>query len=550
MLTRFRIYWVLLILVVVLPWSSLIAQVESDVFLPHDENVDAASGFDVIPKAELLESGQNIETTNATRMIDFESQNSGSDIENSYRSLGIFVKNARVLRQGVGLNTPHYYPNSGLNVIADLGNKWEGITFDFDESKPSVFRFGFFYTISYSLRVRVYDAKRILLFEKTLKGPNYYPLGIPNQKFEVKTKTPIAKVEVMTVNYGPYFKGVNSFVLDDVFFDRQIYCGMEITKYFQTDQAWAKNHYGDLKWQGANGFSPTIENWGCALTASAMLLNQQSEQMGIGETNPSELNAWLQNNGGYLGGFIIFSKVEAFAAEVLGLELEYVGKDWLVADSVIQSDLCSNNSVIMEVQTSRGQHFVLGTGFNADGYLMNDPLGYESRLLTSYPNGVTSTRNFAKIKDHQDFELVTTGIYALEITDPYGREMRFDYGLSSSVITEVVNISNIQAGKIFLESMSADFGDKPESIYALRAMIQNLQPGLYKIQVSSLEGQRISMVAIASNGKNNFQQKFERNLEAGAKYQFELLNKPNGTGIVFSEFGEVTYKSYLPIVVR
>jgi len=517
------------------------------------ENVHVASGFNYFSEEVLQEPGQEIETTYATKILDFENFNNWADVTNFYNKLGVTILGARIVTQGVSLNTPHYEPKSGLNVLVDLLAPWQGITFAFSNPESKVYRFGFFYTAGYSLSVKVFDSNNQLLRQDFLNGPNFFPKGTPNKKYEIFTQSSIMRVEVSTIRFDDKFKGVNSFTLDDVFFDRDVYCESEVTKIFQNDPLWANDHYGELSWNGFNGFAPTIKNWGCALTAVTMMLNQQSSKNGQRETTPAELNQWLQNNSGYSGGFISFVRVSEFAKEILGLDIEFVRDTTKVDDQRIKSELCTANTVVMEVQSGRGQHFVLGTGFNHLGYLMNDPISKEDQLLKLYPKGPTSIRYFAPIKNNQSFELISSGDVSLRIVDPSGRELSVGFDSNSSRSGYVV--SKIRSGSIFVESITAE-GSEGATIYGTRAMIQYLMTGVYTIEFVAAKNSSFQAQVNTSSPNGVSQYILDHQLDAGKTYSMQLnfkrADKYSGDlgYSVFTDFEEKTFKSYLPFVAN
>jgi hypothetical protein len=95
-----------------------------------------------------------------------------------------------------------------------------------------------------------------------------------------------------------------------------------------------------------------------------------SVAMGLAGTgrnfNPSSLNSWLKNNGGYAyDELIIWGAIEP-------LGLDFRGK---VGNYRIQPNLDAGNVVVMNVHN--GGHWVLATGYSGSTIYVNDP-GYNT----------------------------------------------------------------------------------------------------------------------------------------------------------------------------
>lgn len=84
---------------------------------------------------------------------------------------------------------------------------------------------------------------------------------------------------------------------------------------------------------------------------------------GIGQDqNPSTLNAWLTDNGGYVSGdLFVWASINTFGVKFLGK----------VSRSQIKTNLDQNNIVILNVHN--GAHWVLATGYDKDNIFINDP---------------------------------------------------------------------------------------------------------------------------------------------------------------------------------
>jgi hypothetical protein len=126
--------------------------------------------------------------------------------------------------------------------------------------------------------------------------------------------------------------------------------------YSQCDSRWAYQELGSCS-------QYTICSAGCAMSSVAMMLATKGVSV-----DPSSLDIWLTNNGGYVYGCdIIWAMVDAFGATSFqGIE---------VADeSAICNGLASMHGIIANV--NGGSHWVLLTGCAGNGvFYVNDP-GY------------------------------------------------------------------------------------------------------------------------------------------------------------------------------
>jgi hypothetical protein len=144
----------------------------------------------------------------------------------------------------------------------------------------------------------------------------------------------------------------------------------------------------------------TIASSGCAITAVTMLLRYY----GI-DTNPGSVNAWLTPNGGYVWwDQLVWDAVTRYS----GGRVAFSG--WLGADlTTIKGQLDAAQPVVAEVSLYGNQHFVLITGYTADGGLqINDPwFGDSVRFSDRYgdpASGIVSIRTFRPIDSRATVE--------------------------------------------------------------------------------------------------------------------------------------------------
>jgi len=151
----------------------------------------------------------------------------------------------------------------------------------------------------------------------------------------------------------------------------------------QQDGAWAGAPLG-------TSTTDTIGSAGCAITSVAMMLRYYGMN-----TDPGAFNAWLTVASGYaFDDQLIWSAVDGYTVG----RVRFSG--WLGADlGLIDNELDAGRPVVAEVQLYGNQHFVLLTGYSAEGGLViNDPWFADSvRFNDRYgdpASGIVSIRTF------------------------------------------------------------------------------------------------------------------------------------------------------------
>lgn len=130
------------------------------------------------------------------------------------------------------------------------------------------------------------------------------------------------------------------------------------TMYKQCDSKWANEKLGTC--------SQTICSAGCAMSSVAMILKTKGTNK-----DPSSLNSWLKNNGGYSGGCNInWASVNAFGT------ITFIGKEPGATENDICNGLKAGHGLVANVHN--GGHWVLLTGCRGGGVFdVNDP-GYST----------------------------------------------------------------------------------------------------------------------------------------------------------------------------
>ena len=152
----------------------------------------------------------------------------------------------------------------------------------------------------------------------------------------------------------------NEYVADPTIIDTG---GLNMTSngwvmYKQCDSKWANEKLGTC--------SQTICSAGCAMSSVAMILKTKGTNK-----DPSSLNSWLKNNGGYASGCnIVWSSVDAFGT------VTFIGKQPGATESDICNGLSKGHGLVANVHN--GGHWVLLTGCRGNGVFdVNDP-GYST----------------------------------------------------------------------------------------------------------------------------------------------------------------------------
>ncbi len=176
---------------------------------------------------------------------------------------------------------------------------------------------------------------------------------------------------------------------------------LEVPYYGQgKDSPWAEENLG-------NGSGLTIRSHGCALTCISMIASYFSDE----SVTPSDMNRWLKKNNGFLDGWegdtylgkvvLNWPVISEFSSGYV-----YTRHDWKAqpADTVlIQYYLDKEKPVIGEVLYKGAPHYIVITGYDKNGFIMNDPEFPEEHSLNSIYNisdkwGSGASRNIYGIR--------------------------------------------------------------------------------------------------------------------------------------------------------
>ena len=134
----------------------------------------------------------------------------------------------------------------------------------------------------------------------------------------------------------------------------------------------------------------TIASDGCALTCISMVITHYNEE----SLTPSDMNRWLKRNSGYQDhweGNRYFGEVNLNWPSLAKFKQGYVytRHNWKASPAdliLIRFYLENKIPVIAEVLYKGEPHFVVLTGYDANGFLMNDPEFPEEHYLNNVYN--------------------------------------------------------------------------------------------------------------------------------------------------------------------
>lgn len=170
---------------------------------------------------------------------------------------------------------------------------------------------------------------------------------------------------------------------------------LEVPLFKQTDQKWNNLEYDSAKLWSTN---PTISRWGCALTATVMVMRYHNlTKFPDGqEITPASLNHWLQNQvDGYVGdgllNWLAISRLSSLIHEKYGTpKLEY--QRLIGTDITKQTEALANNLPLIFNITG---HFLVATAYDhqSQDFSILDPY-YIYRNFSQHHQELLSSRLF------------------------------------------------------------------------------------------------------------------------------------------------------------
>src|SRR3989344_5336933 len=151
---------------------------------------------------------------------------------------------------------------------------------------------------------------------------------------------------------------------------------LDVPYYSQNDDRWGQDEY-----DAAHNWSEeiTVDKWGCAVTAAAMVL----KYYGI-DQDPGTLNTWLKGQAdGYIRkGLLNWLAISRYSRKFGPTILEYRRGNNDTA--VVDTDLENENPVILETSGENSSHFVVTNGKLDPDYSILDPETEENTSLASF----------------------------------------------------------------------------------------------------------------------------------------------------------------------
>ncbi len=182
--------------------------------------------------------------------------------------------------------------------------------------------------------------------------------------------------------------------------------------------------------------NPTINRWGCALTAADMILQYYGFQ-----TDPGNLNTWLNSQSdGYvrngLLNWLAISRYSKLNSSITRPSLEFIRLS-NINQNVI-NELNNNRPAILE----EPGHFVVAKSQTQTSFGINDP-GYSNRpTLASYGNNFNSIEAYRP--SHTDLSYIMLTVdpqFDLKVTDTNMNEIIGNTFLQNPLIDDINNTS-------------------------------------------------------------------------------------------------------------
>ena len=249
-----------------------------------------------------------------------------------------------------------------------------------------------------------------------------------------------------------------------------------------------------------------MRDYGCAVTSIAMVF----KYYGV-ETDPGELNEWLNKSGIYESGCEMGDKSWSTAAELPKLfewipMLEYWGPFYNEAAydgskgpkvspeeffEKIRMEINDGNPVIVNVKRSGVLHFFVITGYSEDGtYFINDPEdnGIQTTINEKYGNPENTIRSARGYKGNPLILWILQNLgFIIEVKCPVGIVLTDPDGLTVSKelteieiaaylednITDRICIGDPKSG-CYLITVVPETGASPTDTYSLRVFGENI----------------------------------------------------------------------------
>ncbi len=306
---------------------------------------------------------------------------------------------------------------------------------------------------------------------------------------------------------------------------------------FRTEEEeWANNDY-------AKGFDygcgSTIAGCGCAITSMIMIGRFYDIDTGIdnSSTDPKNINNWLNNNHGYSGPNLYWSK----AVEYLGyvdngkkmakLSFDYYNEP---SGSSLIDEYVDNAKPIVAYSNVYGHYFVIDGKLkinNVDTYTVKDPYWYNTKTLNDrknigekvqgYNNYFTKANLFSYLKMPKkiaaSMHIYLASPAELLVTDPEGRKLGKD-PINNGAYNDIPDSSYTMEGAIISSDNPLDEIHEKKVIY-----IPNPINGPYDIQVIGTGEGGYTLTSLIYDDKGDSKETVQKNSTVkGDVQEFEL----------------------------
>jgi len=243
---------------------------------------------------------------------------------------------------------------------------------------------------------------------------------------------------------------------------------LDVPIFNQGDATWKTDKLG-----GCSG--DTIGSDGCAITSIAMSF----KYYGI-DTNPRDLNNWLVNNSGYNSKKGCLVKWQKAPGRTNGI-VQWMNYPYSATLNEIKSELDNGYPVIAEIKVSKGQHFVVLTGYSGSDFYMNDPDGgIQSTVNNVYGDPAKYIKGI-RLYHGPTVRIIENAVYCenkdcTTATVKPGDNLTFVYNVSDPY---AYNVSDVRLGaQIRLNGSTGAWIDDISNGYA-NDKIVNVTPGAH-----------------------------------------------------------------------
>ncbi len=259
---------------------------------------------------------------------------------------------------------------------------------------------------------------------------------------------------------------------------------------------WASAIYANGSGNNPNDPNPcglTVAECGCALASMSMLGHSYGIATDINgdEVNPGNMNAWLEENGGYtpLGG-LWWSKALAYMGKEDGDG--YKSKLSLLSEQISDVDgFLAQDKPVIAFNESKGHYFVLTEKNENGSYDVRDPYWYMTQTTNDTKDTVNNVQDYnndidkVKLFEYHDqpqkladaLEIHLASPAELLLTDSEGRRTGYDFE-TGEVLQEIPGSSYDQTSAIYTTT-----GIESNPHFEKVLLVDDTQDDVYTLEV-------------------------------------------------------------------